>query len=172
LASPSYRSPLAPMTALIRALTAVLLAMPVAFAAAALAGAPRLLLWVGLAVAALYAAIWLWMRPTSFEVAPEGVRIRFPLRALHVASSDVAGARALTSREFLREFGLALRIGAGGLWGGFGWLWTQRRGIVEFYVSRTDRYVLIERRGGRPLLVTPADPEGLVAALELPRSEP
>jgi hypothetical protein len=30
-----------------------------------------------------------------------------------------------------------LRIGVGGLWGVFGWLWT-RRGLVEVYVSRTD----------------------------------
>jgi hypothetical protein len=58
------------------------------------------------------------------------------------------------------------RIGVGGLWGGFGWLWTTRRGLVEFYVSRADGMVLIERRGARPLLITPADPEKLLRALQ------
>jgi hypothetical protein len=159
------------MSGVIRVLTALLLAIPVVFVAVALfAGAPRLLLWVGLAVAALYAAIWLWMRPTAFEVDASGLRICFPLRTRRVPAHDVAGARSVTSREFLSEFGLALRVGAGGLWGGFGWLWTQRRGMVEFYVSRVDRYVLVERREGRPLLVTPADPAGLAQALEATRA--
>jgi hypothetical protein len=77
----------------------------------------------------------------------------------------VAGARVLSGREFRDRVGFAMRIGAGGLWGGFGWLWTSRRGIVEFYVSRLDGYVLLERCSGRPLLFTPADPEGMVEAL-------
>ena len=57
------------------------------------------------------------------------------------------------------------RIGVGGLWGGFGWLWTRGRGMVEFYVSRTDGLVIVERRGGRALLFTPQDPEEFVDAL-------
>jgi hypothetical protein len=158
------------MSGVIRWLTALLLAIPAGFVAAALVGgAPALLLWVGLAVAAVYAVVWLWWRPSAFEVDPEGLRIRFPLRTRRVAARDLSRARLVTSREFLAEFGLALRIGAGGLWGGFGWLWTQRRGMVEFYVSRTDRYVLVERREGRALLVTPADADGLARAIEAAR---
>jgi hypothetical protein len=33
----------------------------------------------------------------------------------------------------LSEVGWSMRVGAGGLWGGFGWLWTERRGIVQMY---------------------------------------
>jgi hypothetical protein len=167
---PSYRSELAPMSGLIRWLTLVLLAIPIGFVAVGVSGgAPRLLLWVGLAVAVVYAVVWLWWRPAFFEADHDGLRIRFPLRTRRVAAGDLAGARMVTSRELRAEFGLALRIGAGGLWGGFGWLWTQRRGRVEFYVSREDRYVLIERREGQPLLVTPGDAEGLVRALDAAR---
>ena len=71
----------------------------------------------------------------------------------------------MLSREaFRREFGWGVRIGAGGLWGGFGWLYTSK-GLVGLYVSRTDRVVLVRRRAGRPLLVTPEDDERFVAAL-------
>jgi hypothetical protein len=71
----------------------------------------------------------------------------------------------LLSREaFRREFGWATRIGAGGLWGGFGWLYTSK-GLLDLYVSRTDRLVLVRLRTGRSLLVTPLDDERFVAAL-------
>jgi hypothetical protein len=45
-------------------------------------------------------------------------------------------------------------------------LWTSRGGLVDFYISRTDRIVIVERKSGRPLLITPERPEQFVAALE------
>jgi hypothetical protein len=57
-----------------------------------------------------------------------------------------------------------MRIGAGGRWGGFGWLYTPK-GLLGLYVSRTDRVVLVRLRTGRPLLVTPENDDGFVAAL-------
>jgi len=57
-----------------------------------------------------------------------------------------------------------MRIGVGGLWGGFGWLYTSK-GLLDFYASRTDRLVLVRLRARRPLLVTPETEERFVAAL-------
>jgi hypothetical protein len=156
------------MSRAIFALTAMLLAIPVGFVGIGLAARPplqTLFLWVGLATAALYAAVWIWWRPTRFEVSGAGLRICFPGRALFVPASDLAGARTLDGRAFRDDFGMALRIGVGGLWGGFGWLWTRRGGFVEFYVSRVDGLVLVERRSGRPILFTPVDPEGVAHSL-------
>ena len=56
-------------------------------------------------------------------------------------------------------------MGAGGLWGGFGLLVTSRESVA-MYVSRTDRFVLVRLRAGRSLLLTPAEPERFVAALQ------
>ncbi len=156
------RFALAPMSRSILVLTAALLAIPVLFVGVGLgAGPPQraLFLVVGSATAALYGAVWIWWRPSRFEVSGAGLRICFPGRARLVPASDLAAARTLTGRAFRDEYGLALRIGVGGLWGGFGWLWTRRRGLVEFYVSRLDGFVLLERRKGRPILFTPVDPE-------------
>jgi hypothetical protein len=166
--SAARRYALAPMSRAIRVLTWVLLAIPVAFVAIGLAvGQPLRSFFpaVGLAIAALYAGVWIWWRPARFEVSSAGLRICFPGRARFVPASDLAGARTLDGRVFRNDFGLALRVGVGGLWGGFGWLWTRQRGFVEFYVSRVDGLVLVERRGGRPILFTPADPDEVARSL-------
>jgi len=167
----SNRFPLAPMSTGIAVLTAALLAMPVLFVAVALfAGGPPFLLGVGLLVAALYAAVWLWARPTAFEMDRESLRVCFPLWTRRIPLVEVAEVRRLDAAALRRELGFAVRIGVGGLWGGFGWLWTRRRGIVELYVSRIDDCALIERRGGRPLLVTPAETERFAGLLAAARS--
>jgi hypothetical protein len=154
------------MSRAIRWLTGALLSIPAWFLGIAWL-VPQLAVFalVAAAIVALYAAIWVWWRPSGFEVSSDGLGIRFPGATRRIPTHRIAGARILTTAEFRDEVGLALRIGVGGLWGGFGWLWTQRRGLVEFYVSRLDGLVWIERRDGRPLLVTPSDPSGLVRAL-------
>jgi hypothetical protein len=160
------RFPLAPMSGLIRALTAAVLAIPALFVAAGLAAPAPLLVTVGVVTALLYLAIWLGGRPTAFEVSAAALRIRFPWRTRAVPAREILGVRLISGTAFREEFGFAVRIGVGGLWGGFGWLWTAQRGFVELYVSRVDGLVLVERRRGEtPLLVTPAEPEEFVEAL-------
>lgn len=157
---------LAPMSGLIKTITVAMCAVPVGFAAGTLAGARFLWLPAAL-VGVLIAAVWLFARPQRFEAGPGAIDIVFPTwrRAL----VDVASARLHDARELRATYGFLLRIGVGGLWGGFGWLWSPR-GAIEFYISRTDGFVLIERRGGRPLLVTPDDPAGLLATLNSHRT--
>jgi hypothetical protein len=150
------------MSPLIRGLTIVLLLLPLAFAAAALAGARPLWIAVSLLLAT-YAFVWFFARPVRFDAEPGRLDIRFPTWTRSVR--DVSSTRLVTARELRETCGVMLRIGVGGLWGGFGWLWTTRRGLVEFYVSRTDGMVLAERRQGRPLLITPDDPRGLASVV-------
>jgi hypothetical protein len=157
---------LAPMSSLIRGLTLGLLALPfVVLAAAWAAGTPAPAALVVAPLLLLYAAVWLWWRPTRFVLSEHGLEIVFPARRKQVARAELGAGRIVSAAAFRAEFGFAVRIGVGGLWGGFGWLWTRRRGMVEFYVSRTDGLLLLERRGGRPLLITPVRPEALAAAL-------
>jgi hypothetical protein len=156
------------MSALIWALTAPLLAVPVLFAVVAsrMSGGVSRLFWViaGL-LAVMYAVIWLYARPTRFEVGPDGLVIVWPGRRRRIDRRDISGARVLASGQFRPEFGWAARVGVGGLWGGFGWAWTSRRGLLDLYVSRTDGCVLVERRSGRGLLLTPERPDEFVRAL-------
>ena len=157
---------LAPMDFLMRLLTLALLALPPLFLAIAVLG-NRWLLGPAAFLVAVYVWIWLWFRPTRFIVQPRVLEIVWPVRRRTIPREDVVAVRLLDKHELRREVGWAMRAGAGGLGGGFGWLWTQKRGIVRMYISRTDGLVWIERRDDRPWLITPERPEAFVRALEL-----
>jgi hypothetical protein len=165
--SETTRFPIAPMSRLIRVLTWLLLAIPVVFAALWRAfGAP--LAWPALALAALYLATWLAARPSRFELDARRLRVCFPLWTRALPRASISSARVVPVAELRELLGIALRVGVGGLWGGFGWLWSTKRGWVELYVSRGDGLVWIERRGGLPLLITPTQPETFVARVAPP----
>jgi hypothetical protein len=160
----------------IRVLTWIVLALPLVLflgVLQALGPVRSVLLGVTILVLFLYASVRLLWRPTAFEIDPSGLRIRWPLRVRAIPAHELADAVVLSGDAFRREFGWGMRIGAGGLWGGFGWLYT-RKGLLDLYVSRTDRFVLVRLRSGRPLLVTPDHDDRFVAALRAlaPRDAP
>jgi hypothetical protein len=153
------------MSAGIRWLTVVLLAAPVGLAIAALASSRRALLIPAAVLAGTYLVVWIVARPTRFDVAADRLLVVFPAWRRTISLAGGASARLVDFKQFRHEFGTPLRIGAGGLWGGFGWLWTSRRGLIEFYISRVDGFLLVEPGRGRPLLVTPENPEVMLEAL-------
>jgi PH (Pleckstrin Homology) domain-containing protein len=159
------------MDAAMGALTLFVLALPVVLFVGGMRVRPSpagsLLLGCAGVVLALYAYIWLWMRPTGFDLEPAVLRIVWPARQRDIPRSDILSARILDRRALRDEIGWGGRIGAGGLGGGFGMLWSSKRGLLDMYVSRIDTFVLVERRRGRPLLITPAEPERFV--LEIAR---
>ncbi len=152
------------MSPFIRWLTGALLILPLAFIAGGLLGSALLLL-PGLLMVVLYAGVWLWMRPRSFIVHADAIEVIWPLRRRRLARASITAARLIDKGALRSLTGVAARVGVGGLWGGFGWLWTQHRGIVQMYISRGDGLVWIERGGERPWLVTPESPEAFVRAL-------
>lgn len=156
--------PLAPMSGLIKGLTLGLWAIPILMFISALRS-PSQLMPLALVLFFLYGAIWLWWRPASFEISLDKLDVVFPARRRSILRTDIVRARVMSKHEFRQEFGKTVRIGVGGLWGGFGWLWTSR-GLVDFHVSRSHGLVLIERRSARPLLITPEKPEMMVQALD------
>ena len=93
------------------------------------------------------------------------LEVIWPLKRLELLCDEISNVRLVDGQTLRTETGWAMRIGAGGLWGGFGWLWTKRKGLVQMYVSRTDGFVWINRKAGRPWLITPENPEAFVRAL-------
>jgi hypothetical protein len=155
---------LARMSPLMLATTLVFLAAPPALIAGALVG--RHQLWaVALLLLAIDAWVWLRFRPSRFVVEGSGLDVIWPLKCRQIHRESIASARVMDRQALKKEIGWGLRVGAGGIWGGFGWLWTKRRGVVQMYISRTDRFVWIERTAGRPWLITPEEPEEFVRAL-------
>ncbi len=161
----TYR--LAPMSPGILALTMVLLSLPLVFLALAAFWTMPLLLAPALFILVIYAWIWPLARPTAFVVQPRAIEITWPLKRQEIPRSDIQAVRIIDRQTLRREAGWGMRVGAGGLFGAFGYLWTTRRGLVRMFVSRTDRFVWIERKSERPWLITPDQPDAFVRALSI-----
>lgn len=155
---------LAPMSRGIRILTWLLMLVPAGMLVGAVAGSAAFVLPL-LLVSLIYAWVWLRFRPTAFVIRPDSLEVVWPWKRRRIARAGIREARLMTVADLQREIGWGMRIGAGGVWGGFGWLWTRKRGIVQMYVSRTDGFVWIERRGERPWLITPERSEEFVREL-------
>ena len=167
-ASATQKFKIAPMDTLMWLLTSVVLALPVLFFSCSVNRGP---IGLGFAViagflVAIYALVWFWYRPNRFEVTADALVIRWPLRSRSIPLDDVVSVMVLDRSGYREQLGWAVRIGAGGLWGGFGWLWTSHRGLIDMYISRLSGLVLLERHDGRDLLISPADPERMRALLE------
>jgi hypothetical protein len=151
------------MSRLILILTVGLWALPIALLASAVfqpaLAAPALFL-VG-----IYAWVWLRFRPTRFVVHPATLEVVWPLKRRVLQRSDITAIHVFDGPQLRSITGWCMRVGAGGLWGAFGWLWTRHRGIVQMYISRTDRFVWIERANARPWLISPEQPEVFMRAL-------
>ncbi len=155
---------MARMSPLMLTLTVFFLVLPPILLVGGLFG--RHQLWVA-AVFVLAIDIWVWLRfrPSRFTVQGSGLEVIWPLKRRHIPRESIVSARVIDRQELKREIGWGMRVGAGGIWGGFGWLWTKRRGVVQMYISRMNGFVWIERAGDTPWLLTPEEPEEFVRAL-------
>lgn len=113
-------------------------------------------------IVVVYAAIALAARPTGFDVTDDAVVVRFPIRRLTVPRDAITHAEVVRLLD-PRVFGL--RVGAGGFLGVFGWLFGQH-GWVAIVATREDGLVYLKREGRMPLVISPADPERFVAAVQ------
>jgi hypothetical protein len=149
---------LAPMSAPILIMTLVAWGIPVALLSFPLLYGTRFLIVPAMLILAIFGWIWLRFRPTEFRVGRECLDVIWPLKHRSLSLADFTAVRVLSGRTLRQEIGFGMRVGAGGVWGGFGWLWTTRRGLVQMYVSRADALVWIERGAERPWLITPEQP--------------
>lgn len=165
---------LARMSRLVAALTAALLSVPAGIAAVgARTGGASLGFLVAGALVASYAFTWLYMRPTAFVVGEEGLDVAWPARRRRIAWDDVLGASETRPADLASEFGTLLRVGVGGLWGGFGLAWSSRGRHLALYVSRhADGLVLVRCRRARSLLITPERPAEFAAAVTARAARP
>lgn len=96
--------------------------------------------------------------PIGYAIAAGQIRVRRPGFDVIVSISDVKAIR----RIHRKDLGFAVRIGLGGYFGTYGSLITTRLGLMAVYATNGKSLVLIERQGGRKLLISPSDPDDFV----------
>lgn len=119
---------------------------------------------IGVFILVIVASVWLFFRPSWFELSPGGLHIRWPLRRTFIPLSRIESVQMITADERKRRYGFGMRVGAGGLWGGFGYR-TSNQGLMHMYISRLDHAVMLRVRGDKLWMITPRDPRRFVATL-------
>ncbi|MDP6634448.1 MAG: PH domain-containing protein [Phycisphaerae bacterium] len=110
-----------------------------------------------------YAFVWVFYRPSRFEICRSGLRIVWPMRSFYIPAAEIAEIAPISKSAL----GLVLRtFGAGGLWGGFGRFWSRKMGHMLIYASRSDGLVCIRRGRERTVLISPARPDEFITELQ------
>jgi hypothetical protein len=157
---------MAPTAMPYRVSSAVLLGLVPLMGAMGLVQGTPVLLWAAGAVLAVAAIVWTAFRPAWFCVRDGSLIIRWLIRERRVPLSDIHTVRMVQgAAALLEEVRPGWRIGAGGLFGTFGLLWTRKHGLTAAYLTAMDQAVVIGRSGGRPIVLTPDDPRGLLEEL-------
>ncbi len=58
-------------------------------------------------------------------------------------------------------------MGNGGLWGYTGKYYNRKLGSMTFYCSQRANYILVELTTGKKIIITPDEPDALIAELKL-----
>ena len=166
------RFPLAPMSADILLVTALVLLLPGILVLVLLAaplpapGLARVAVWCALFVSAgMPFIVWIWSRPTAFVIRGSELEIVWPARRRSLPLRGLESVEIVQRHQFRDRYGRAMRVGAGGLWGAFGSAITKSERF-HLYVSRTDRFVLLRPAGIKPWVLTPAHAEQFVEAVK------
>jgi len=122
--------------------------------------------WMSLLLAGIiwstYIFVWVFYRPSCFEICDDGLRIVCPMRSLTIRVAEITGITPISKSDL----GLVVRTwGAGGLWGGFGRFWSRKMGRMLIYASRGDALVCIRRGEKRTLVISPEKPEEFIDEL-------
>src|ERR1700682_5328174 len=128
----------------------------------------RLAVWCALFISVIMPfVVWIWSRPTAFAIRGTELEIIWPARRRLLPLRGLESVEIVQPHAFRKRYGRAMRVGIGGLWGGFGSAVTKSE-TFHLYVSRTDRFVLLRPAGVKPWVLTPAQAEQFVEAVNAP----
>ena len=100
------------------------------------------------------------LRPTGYRLTERGILVTRPGPAVVIPAADITGVEEATGDAFEGAMRLAASGGVFGYWG----LWHSRRwGNFRAYATRRGGVVVVHRRHGDPVLLTPDRPAELVA---------
>lgn len=118
------------------------------------------LLWFGFLV--MIFGLSFVLRPMHYQLHPDQLVIRRLIKSIVIKRTDVSTAKLLTAAE---QKGILRTFGSGGFFGYFGYFWNKALGKFMMQATRRDNLVLIEKKDGKKIVISPDD-ENFITALK------
>jgi hypothetical protein len=118
---------------------------------------------VSVFLVAVFVVTWA-LSPCALVV--DGAELRIERRAMPPVCVDLASVASVAQVDAIGP-GTVRVFGVGGLFGSYGLFWNKSLGRFRVFATRRRPVVLLRLRdGGLPIVVTPDDAKGMIAALE------
>lgn len=107
--------------------------------------------------------ICLYLKPLRYEIREDEIIIRRLIKSVRIRRSDIESLKLLDKSAIK---GTVRTFGVGGLFGWYGKFANSQLGDMTWYVTRRDKIVLINKKDGKKILISPDEAENFVEALK------
>jgi hypothetical protein len=104
--------------------------------------------------------IALLLKPLNYEITENELNIRRLIKSVHINRSDIESLELIDKSTLS---GTIRTFGVGGLFGWYGKFTNSKLGDMTWYVTRRDKPVLITRKDGKKILISPDEAEVFVS---------
>jgi len=103
--------------------------------------------------------ICILLKPLGYEISEDELIIRRPIKSVRINRSDI---ESLELKDKSALTGTIRTFGVGGLFGWYGKFANSQLGDMTWYVTRRDKLVLIIKKDGKKIMISPDEAEGLL----------
>jgi len=100
------------------------------------------------------------LKPLNYEITKDDLIIRRLINSVHIKRSDIESLELIDKSALS---GTVRTFGVGGLFGWYGKFANSKLGDMTWYVTRRDKPVLINKKDGKKILISPDEAEALVS---------
>ncbi len=103
------------------------------------------------------------LKPLNYEITENELIIRRLIKSVHIERSDIESIELLDKSELK---GTVRTFGVGGLFGWYGKFANSKLGDMTWYVTRRDKPVLIIKKDGKKILISPDEAAAFLIKLK------
>jgi hypothetical protein len=107
--------------------------------------------------------ICMLLKPLNYEITENELIIRRLIKSVHIERSDIESIELLDKSELK---GTVRTFGVGGLFGWYGKFANSKLGDMTWYVTRRDKPVLIIKKDGKKILISPDEAAAFLIKLK------
>lgn len=107
--------------------------------------------------------ICMLLKPLNYEIIEDNLIIRRLIKSVRINRSDIESLELIDKTSLA---GTIRSFGVGGLFGWYGKFANSKLGDMTWYVTRRDKLVLIIKKDGKKILISPDEAEAFVSAFK------